>query len=57
MKKLIVLFARNIVVVIINCSIKVKRSNEADNELAETYNPIDFDDAMYHWYALSRIVL
>ncbi|MBL4934503.1 phosphotransferase [Clostridium sp. YIM B02515] len=22
------------------------------NELTETYNPIDFDDAMYHWYAL-----
>ena len=22
------------------------------NEITETYNPIDFDDAMYHWYAL-----
>jgi Ser/Thr protein kinase RdoA (MazF antagonist) len=22
------------------------------NEITKTYNPIDFDDAMYHWYAL-----
>lgn len=22
------------------------------NEITETYNPIDFDDAMYHWYAM-----
>jgi len=22
------------------------------NEITETYNPIDFDDAMYHWYEL-----
>lgn len=22
------------------------------NEITESYNPIDFDDAMYHWYAM-----